>query len=146
MSSAVVHSYEISNLVLELVIKKLFDESLKNCTLTDLLNAVLFQNSTPQQAINFQAYIKVMQKQIKAQKVDRNFISNCSSSEVDINMSSKSAFKSPFKSVQLEVTGENCISKEATLSHSSKSNFNSDSVLKNKLFNGKISEVNNMKT
>jgi len=61
-------------------------------------------------------------------------------------MSSKSAFKSPFKSIQLEMTGKNCISKEATLSHSSKSNFNSDSVLKNKLPNDKILKVNSMKT
>lgn len=41
MSSAVAHSYEISNSVLELVIKKLFDESLENHTLTDLLDTVL---------------------------------------------------------------------------------------------------------
>jgi len=60
MSSAVAHSYEISNLVLELVIKKLFDESLENHTLTDLLDTVLSQNSTSQQVANFQAYIKVM--------------------------------------------------------------------------------------
>jgi len=60
MSSAVAHSYEISNSVLELVIKKLFDESLENHTLTDLLDTVLSQNSTSQQVANFQAYIKVM--------------------------------------------------------------------------------------
>lgn len=146
VSSAVARSYEIGNPVLGLAVKKLFDESLGNRTLADLLDAVLSQKPTPRQASDFQAYIRVARKQIKAQKVGGNGTNTRPSSGVGLNMSSKSASKSPSKSVQRGAAGENRITKEATPSHPPKPNSNSDSVPKNKLPNGKVQEVVGMET
>jgi len=147
VSSAVARSYEIGNPVLGLAVKKLFDESLGNRTLADLLDAVLSQNPTPRQASDFQAYIKVARKQIKAQKAGGDSTTTRpSSSGVGINMSPKSAPKSPSKSVRLGAAGENRISKEAMPSHPPKPNSNPDSVSKTKLPNGKIPLVNGMET
>lgn len=147
VNSAVARSYEIGNPVLGLAVKKLFDESLGNRTLADLLDAVLSQNPTPRQASDFQAYIKVARKQIKAQNAGRDSTTTRRSSEVGINVSSNSASKSPSKSIRLGgAAGENRISKEATPSHPQKPNSNSDSVSKNKIPNSKIQEIVGMET
>ena len=146
VNSAVQRSYELGNPVLGLAVKKLFDESRENRTLADLLDAVLSQSPTPRQAADFQAYIKVARKQIKAQNVAKDSTTIRRPSGVGINMSSKSASKSPSKAVRLGAAGENRISKEATPSHPPKPNFNSDSVSKSKPPNGKIQEITAMET
>ena len=144
VNSAVDRSYEIGNPVLGLAVKKLFDESLGNRTLADLLDAVLSQRPTARQAADFQAYIKVARKQIKAQNSVPNTTTRRSSA-VGIGQSSNSSSKSPSKSVRLGAAGEIRISKEeATPSHPPKSDSNLDSVSKNKLPNGKIPEINGM--
>ena len=148
VNSAVARSYEIGNPVLGLAVKKLFDESLGNRTLADLLDAVLSQNPTPRQAADFQAYIKVARKQIKAQNSGRESTTTRRSSGVGINMSSKSASKSPSKGLRLGAAGENRISKEATPSHptKAKANSKSDSHSKIKIPNGKTPATNGMET
>ncbi len=144
VNSAVARSYEIGNPALGLAVKKLFDESLGNRTLADLLDAVLSQKPTPRQASDFQAYIRVARKQIKAQGSARDSNTRRPSG-VGIGPPSKSSSKSPSKGVRLGAAGENRISKEeATTSHPSNSNFNSDSSTNNKLPNGKIIKVNGM--
>ncbi|KAI9879463.1 MAG: hypothetical protein M1830_008510 [Pleopsidium flavum] len=141
VNSAVARSYEIGNPVLGLAVKKLFDESLGNRTLADLLDAVLSQRPTARQAADFQAYIKVARKQIKAQNSARDTPRR--SSGVGIGSSSKSSSKSPSKSVRPGAAGEIRMSKEeATPSHPPNSNL--DSLSKNNLLNGKLPETNGM--
>lgn len=92
VDSAVERANELGNPVLGLAVKKLFDESLHNRTLADLLDAVLSQKPTPRQAADFQGYIKVARKQIKAE-------SDATHSSLGMVKISKSASKSPSKSV-----------------------------------------------
>lgn len=141
VNSAVARSYEIGNPVLGLAVKKLFDESLGNRTLADLLDAVLSQRPTARQAADFQAYIKVARKQIKAQNSNRD--STRPSSSVGIPSLSKSSSKSPSKSVRPETAGEVRMGKdEAMAGHPTNSNSNSNAnsnpnpAPKNKLLNG----------
>jgi ribosomal protein L37AE/L43A len=53
--------------VIGLAIKKLYEESLHDRTLADLLDGVLSQEPTPQQTTDFQSFIKVARKQIKSE-------------------------------------------------------------------------------
>ena len=94
VDSAVERSRELGNELLGLAVRRLFEESLQNRTLAELLDAVLSQKPTPRQATDFQAYIKVARKQIKA---ENNRSSR--SSNVRLGSSSKSTSKSPSKSV-----------------------------------------------
>ena len=99
VDSAVERSYELGNPILGLAVRKLFEESLHNRTLADLLDAVLSQRPTPRQAADFQAYIKVARKQIKVEKsVERR------SSTAGIGASSKSSSKSPSKTMRPSMT------------------------------------------
>ena len=111
VESAVERSRELGNEILGLAIRKLFDESLQNRTLADLLEAVLSQRPTPRQAADFQAYIKVARKKIKHET---------RSSEVGIpivNASSKSHSKSPLKGVRPAGTDQSGSSKDHSRSH-----------------------------
>ena len=65
--SAVERARELGNETLGLAVQKLFEESLENRTLAELLDAVLSQRPTPRQATDFQAYIKIARKRIKAE-------------------------------------------------------------------------------
>ena len=67
VESAVQRSKELGNEILGLAVRKLFEESLQNRTLADLLDAVLSQRPTQRQAADFQAYIKIARKQIKSE-------------------------------------------------------------------------------
>ena len=96
VDSAVERANELGNPVLGLAVKKLFDESLHNRTLADLLDAVLSQKPTQRQAADFQGYIKVARKQIKAE-------SDATNSSLGMEKISKSASKSPSKSVRTSV-------------------------------------------
>ena len=66
VEAAVSKSKELGNEKLGLAIQKLFEESLNNRTLADLLDAVLSQKPTPRQAADFQAYIKEARRQLKS--------------------------------------------------------------------------------
>ena len=95
VESAVERSRELGNETLGLAIRKLFEESLHNQTLADLLDAVLSQRPTPRQAADFQAYIKVARKQIKAENSTSRRSSNAA-----VASSSKSVSNSPSKPVK----------------------------------------------
>lgn len=97
VDSAVERANELGNPELGLAVKRLYDESLSNRTLADLLDAVLGQRPTPRQAADFQGYIKAARKQIKAQK---GTIRNSS------RKISKSTSKSPSKSARLNGTNQ----------------------------------------
>lgn len=66
VDAAVQRSIDLGNPVIGLAIKKLYEESLQDRTLAELLDGVLSQ-PTPQQTVDFQAFIKVARKQIKAE-------------------------------------------------------------------------------
>lgn len=66
VDAAVQRSIDLGNPVIGLAIKKLYEESLNDRTLAELLDGVLSQ-PTSQQTVDFQAFIKVARKQIKAE-------------------------------------------------------------------------------
>lgn len=116
VDSAVERANELGNPELGLAVKRLYDESLSNRTLADLLDAVLGQRPTPRQAADFQGYIKAARKQIKAQKgIVRN-----SSRKI-----SKSISKSPSKSARLSVPNQT-----GTMKRTSETTAVNDSCLK----------------
>ncbi|MCJ1340860.1 hypothetical protein MMC09_006156 [Bachmanniomyces sp. S44760] len=101
VDSAVERAYELGTPILGLAVKKLFEESLQNRTLAELLDAVLSQRPTPRQALDFQAYIKIARKQIK---IDNGMTRH--SSVGGLASSSKSSSKSPVKSMRPANTGQ----------------------------------------
>lgn len=111
VESAVERSRELGNEILGLSIRKLFDDSLQNRTLADLLEAVLSQRPTPRQAADFQAYIKVARKQIKHE-------TRLSAVGIPIvDSSSKSHSKPPSKSVRSAGTDQSGNSRDYSRSH-----------------------------
>lgn len=66
VDAAVQRSIETGDSALGLAIKKLYEDSLQDRTLAELLDGVL-SHPTPQQTEGFQAFIKVARKQIKAE-------------------------------------------------------------------------------
>ncbi|MCJ1378968.1 hypothetical protein MMC17_002067 [Xylographa soralifera] len=92
--SAVERAKELGNEHLGLAMQRIYEESLQNRTLAELLDAVLSQRPTPRQAADFQAYIKIARKKIKSENSRSR-----RSSMVGIGSSSKSTSKSPSKSV-----------------------------------------------
>ena len=98
VESAVERSKELGNEILGLAVRKLFEESLQNRTLADLLDAVLSQRPTPRQAADFQAYIKIARKQIKVESGQSR-----RSSAAGIGPPSMSAPKSPSGSTRPSV-------------------------------------------
>lgn len=94
VESAVERSRELGNELLGLAVRRLFEDSLSNRTLAELLDAVLSQKPTQRQAADFQAYIKIARKQIKAETSNPR-----QSSAKAICSSLGSASKSPSKSV-----------------------------------------------
>jgi len=94
VESAVERSRELGNELLGLAVRRLFEDSLSNKTLADLLDAVLSQKPSERQAADFQAYIKIARKQIKAETSNPR-----RSPAMATGGSSGSASKSPSKSV-----------------------------------------------
>lgn len=140
VDSAVERSLELGNPQLGLAVKKLFEESLHNRTLADLLDAVLSQKPTPSQAADFQAYIKIARKQIKAEGGKEG--SARRSSAAGMGSPSKSSSKSPTKSGRPSVGGENSTSQDTSLATGAitVSNTNPPQPPQNKsLPNGKVS-------
>ena len=95
VDSAVERSRQLGNPIVGLAIKKLWEESLHNRTLAELLDAVLSGKTTPRQKTDFQTYIKIARKQIKLEK---RGIAHSPSTIGDMVNS-----KDPSKSVRLSV-------------------------------------------
>ena len=120
VNSAVERSHELGNPALGLAVKRLFEESLNNRTLAELLDAVLSQKPTKRQAEDFQGYIKIARKQIKTEKRSNRHSSSA------LHSSSQSLPLSPSKSVRLRITSQSRTSLDQghapetnhTLSHS----------------------------
>ncbi len=87
VDTAVERANQLGNRVLGLAVRKLYDESLHNRTLAELLDAVLGQRPTERQAADFQGYIRAARKQIKAHRNSTRKVS-------------KSTSKSPSKSAR----------------------------------------------
>ena len=68
IDSAVKRASDLGNPELGLAIRKLYDESTQNQVLAELLDAVLSQRATEQQAAAFQVYIRAARKQLKKSK------------------------------------------------------------------------------
>lgn len=90
--SAVERAKELGNEHLGLAMQRIYEESLHNRTLAELLDAVLSQRPTPRQAADFQAYIRIARKKIKSETSRSRRSSN-----VGIGSSSKSTSISPSK-------------------------------------------------
>ncbi|KAL9614619.1 MAG: hypothetical protein Q9167_000907 [Letrouitia subvulpina] len=76
VDEAVRNSHEMGNPNLGLVIRRLHEESSHNSNLADLLDAVLSQNPTAQQSLEFQDAISAARKQIKAEKRSSKRLAN----------------------------------------------------------------------
>ena len=112
VESALERSREIGNEILGLAIRKLFEESLHDKLLADLLDAVLSQRPTPKQTADFQAYIKIARKQLRSE-------AKSSSARHSVGLSSKSGSKSPSKR-----TGHSLPS-DSTMAHDTSNIFTS---------------------
>lgn len=66
VDSAVLRASELGDQVLGIAVKQLYEESLHNRELADLLDAVLTQKPTSSQTNQFQSYIKAARKKIRA--------------------------------------------------------------------------------
>ena len=66
VESAIDRSRELGDPALGIALKQLYEESLRNSVVADLLEAVLSQKPTSQQTAEFQSYIKAARKQIRA--------------------------------------------------------------------------------
>lgn len=102
VESAVERSNELGNPILGLAVKRLFDQSLHDRMLADLLDAVLSQKPTARQAAEFQGYIKIAKKQIKAEVRSRRHSSH----------NSKSVSMSPSKSTRPSVVRQMGVPKD----------------------------------
>ena len=135
VNSAVERSRHLGNPILGLAIKKLWEESLNNRTLAELLDSVLSGKTTPNQQSNFQSYIRVARKQIKQDK-RRNTHSSS-------NLSSPANFasKSPSKSARLSVARQSGTLKDG-LSDATGTNKNQNSKPPTPKQHTKIMEAN----
>ena len=97
VESAVERARELGNENLGLAIRRLFEESLHKKPLAELLDAVLSQRPTPDQAVEFQLYIKVARKQIKVENSASRGSSVRASSVTGAAPPTKPAPKSPPK-------------------------------------------------
>lgn len=66
VESAIDRSRELGDPALGIALRQLYEESLRNNVVADLLEAVLSQKPTSQQTAEFQSYIKAARKQIRA--------------------------------------------------------------------------------
>ena len=116
---AVARSVDMGTPILGIAVKRLYEESLENREMADLLDAVLAQKTTPPQAAEFQGFIKAAKKQAK-------------NGEVLAKQTKSSASKSPAKSARANVTRHigtaSRSSAPGLLNHSSNSNHRSSKL------------------
>lgn len=108
VDSAAERSRQLGNPILGLAMKKLWEESLHNRTLAELLDAVLSGKTTPRQKTDFQTYIKIAKKQIKQE--NRGITHSPSIKDSTVISSSKSPSKSSRLSVAGQISSHNDLS------------------------------------
>lgn len=108
VDSAVERSRHLGNPILGLAIKKLWEESLHNRTLAELLDSVLSGKTTSRQTTDFQTYIKIARKQIKLE--NRGITHSPSHKSSTTNLTTKSPSKSARRSVARQFDTQNDLS------------------------------------
>ncbi len=108
VDSAVERSRHLGNPIVGLAIKKLWEESLHNRTLAELLDAVLSGKTTSRQTTDFQTYIKIARKQIKLE--NRGITHSPSHKSFTANLTTKSPSKSARLSVARQFDTQNDLS------------------------------------
>ena len=91
VESAIDRSRELGDPALGIALKQLYEESLRNSVVADLLEAVLSQKPTSQQTAEFQSYIKAARKQIRATDDSAKHCKHSAAKSISISPSAKSA-------------------------------------------------------
>lgn len=91
VESAIDRSRELGDPALGIALKQLYEESLRNSVVADLLEAVLSQKPTPQQTAEFQSYIKAARKQIRATDDSAKHFKHSASNSISKSPTAKSA-------------------------------------------------------
>ena len=91
VESAIDRSRELGDPALGIALKQLYEESLRNNVVADLLEAVLSQKPTSQQTAEFQSYIKAARKQIRANDESAKHCKYSASKSIPNSPSAKNA-------------------------------------------------------
>ena len=91
VESAIDRSRELGDPALGIALKQLYEESLRNSVVADLLEAVLSQKPTSQQTAEFQSYIKAARKQIRATDESGKHFKHSASKSISKSPTAKSA-------------------------------------------------------
>ena len=91
VESAIDRSRELGDPALGIALKQLYEESLRNSVVADLLEAVLSQKPTSQQTAEFQSYIKAARKQIRATDDSTKHFKHSASKSISKSPTTKSA-------------------------------------------------------
>ena len=91
VESAIDRSRELGDPALGIALKQLYEESLRNSVVADLLEAVLSQKPTSQQTAEFQSYIKAARKQIRATDDSAKHFKHSTSKSISKSPTAKSA-------------------------------------------------------
>ena len=91
VESAIDRSRELGDPALGIALKQLYEESLRNSVVADLLEAVLSQKPTSQQTAEFQSYIKAARKQIRATDDSAKHCKHSASKSITNSPNAKSA-------------------------------------------------------
>ena len=91
VESAIGRSRELGDPALGIALKQLYEESLRNSVVADLLEAVLSQKPTSQQTAEFQSYIKAARKQIRATDDSTKHCKHSASKSNSISPNAKNA-------------------------------------------------------
>lgn len=91
VESAIDRSRELGDPALGIALKQLYEESLRNSVVADLLEAVLSQKPTSQQTAEFQSYIKAARKQIRSTDDPAKHCTHPASKSISNSPSAKNA-------------------------------------------------------
>lgn len=91
VESAIDRSRELGDPALGIALKQLYEESLRNSVVADLLEAVLSQKPTSHQTAEFQSYIKAARKQIRATDDSAKHFKHSASKSISKSPTAKSA-------------------------------------------------------
>lgn len=91
VESAIDRSRELGDPALGIALKQLYEESLRNSVVADLLEAVLSQKPTSQQTAEFQSYIKAARKQIRSTDDSAKHFKNSASKSISKSPTTKNA-------------------------------------------------------
>ena len=91
VESAIDRSRELGDPALGIALKQLYEESLRNSVVADLLEAVLSQKPTSHQTAEFQSYIKAARKQIRATDDPAKHLKDSTSKSISKSPTAKTA-------------------------------------------------------